>query len=832
MLDLKASRFYRAALQSGLIDEAGLEACWEQIPPEKRTPDAIDRRLARQAITMGRITLWQAQQLMAGRSTGYRIDKYILLDLLGRGGMGRVYLAKDVRLNRRVALKILSQERMNNPRAIARFQREAKVGAQLQHEHLVRVYDEGDSGGVRYLVMEYIEGKNIGQLIGEQSAIPWPTAARLARQVALGLEHAQLKGLIHRDVNPCNILVTVDGTAKLTDLGLAIDLADQDNVTRDGATVGTFDYVSPEQARHSRSVDTRADVYSLGCTLFHMIAGRVPFPVTSLPEKLYAHQLHDPEPLNELVPGVPEGLADVVRKMMRKRPEERQQSPMEVAQALEPYAIESGWTTTTAPAATVAAVAARPAAAGAPAATAPDPWAAALNLDLGPRTTSAGSRPSGTAPGSSPSGSGPEVAVGDSFFPLDLGPDDPLIDGLKVAPRPRAPIFGRIPQKARVIAGAVAVALIAAVVAILAFFSSSGSGGARQKKGPPVEDGSRSRAIARGDIVVRFRDGASVAVKTLPEAIAMAVRDRAEVILAGGTTFRLENVRPIRVPDGGLTIRAAEGARPTLDIAIKGPESMFLVNANLRLTGLTVVVRYETPTGAPVLQAERDLVLDRCTFRALGPADRSRFALAEGRRLEVTGCLFEGFETALDVAATQGMTIALKQSIFLAPRAGDEASGLAIRVRSMFGQGAACRLSLENGSVRAAAFLEAVDFKAASPLEIQASASAFLVKAAVTFDGEEKDPVGPESVIRWSGRDNRFRVTGGSWVARTGGAKLAGAPADLAAWSRLTRGESGSRSEPLTLAKEPPDPTTPRDCALLAEDGKPVGADPGQVGPR
>ena len=354
MLEPKASRFYQAALQSGLIDEAGLVACFDLIPLEKRTPDAIDRRLARQAISTGRLTLWQAQQILGGRSSGFKIDKYLLLDLLGRGGMGRVYLARDLRLNRLVALKILSQERMNNPRAIARFQREAKVGAQLQHENLVRVYDEGESNGVRYLVMEYIEGKNVGQLIGELGAIPWPTAARLGRQIALGLEHARLKELIHRDVNPCNILVTQDGTAKLTDLGLAIDLNDQDNVTREGATVGTFDYVSPEQARHSRSVDTRADIYSLGCTLYHMIAGRVPFPVTSLPEKLYAHQLHDPDPLAEVAPGVPEGLAEVVRKMMRKQPDDRLQTPLEVAHALEPYAVEAGWTATPASSASAA----------------------------------------------------------------------------------------------------------------------------------------------------------------------------------------------------------------------------------------------------------------------------------------------------------------------------------------------------------------------------------------------------------------------------------------------------------------------------------------------
>ena len=273
-----------------------------------------------------------------GRTSGYKVDRYVLLDLIGQGGMGRVYLARDTRLNRRVALKILSPERINNPRAIARFQREARVGAQLQHENLVRIYDFGESNGRYFLVMEYIEGKTIATLISEQGPMPPATAVRLVRQVALGLEHAHRKGLIHRDVNPYNILVTHDGTAKLADLGLAIDLADEDRVTRDGATVGTFDYVAPEQARHSHAADIRSDIYSLGCTLYHMCTGQVPFPGPSLPEKLFGHQAIEPTPLCRMVPGLPEGLSEIVQRMMKKSPDERYATPMQVAQALEPYA--------------------------------------------------------------------------------------------------------------------------------------------------------------------------------------------------------------------------------------------------------------------------------------------------------------------------------------------------------------------------------------------------------------------------------------------------------------------------------------------------------------
>ncbi len=338
MLDPQASRFGQAAILSGLMDAESLLTCWKAIPPRKREdPEHIDRRLARQAVQSQALTLWQAQQVLAGRTAGFKVDRYILLELIGQGGMGRVYLARDTRLNRRVALKILAPERINNPRALARFQREARVGAQLQHENLVRVYDFGESSGRHFLVMEFIEGKTIGQLLSEQGPMPPATAARLARQVAHGLAHAHRKGLIHRDVNPYNIMVTHEGVAKLADLGLAIDLAEEDRVTREGATVGTFDYVAPEQARHSHSADIRSDIYSLGCTLYHMLSGQVPFPSPSLPEKLFAHQAIEAIPLDQLVPGLPAGLAEVVKTMMRKQPDERYATPSQLVQALEPY---------------------------------------------------------------------------------------------------------------------------------------------------------------------------------------------------------------------------------------------------------------------------------------------------------------------------------------------------------------------------------------------------------------------------------------------------------------------------------------------------------------
>ena len=248
MAEPQASRFWMAAQQSGLLNAQSLTACWDAIPLEKRDAvEHLDRRLARQAVQQNFLTLWQAQQLLAGRTSGFRVDRYLLLELIGQGGMGRVYLARDTRLKRLVALKILAPERMNNSRAVDRFKREARVGAQLQHENLVRIYDFGQANGRFFLVMEYIEGKTVGALITAQGPMPVPTAARFTWQIALGLEHAHRKGLIHRDVNPNNVLVTHEGIAKLADLGLAIDLAEAERVTREGATIGTFDYVAPER---------------------------------------------------------------------------------------------------------------------------------------------------------------------------------------------------------------------------------------------------------------------------------------------------------------------------------------------------------------------------------------------------------------------------------------------------------------------------------------------------------------------------------------------------------------------------------------------------------
>ena len=898
MLDPKASRFYQAALQSGLIDEAGLDECVALIPEEKRTSDAFDRRLARQTISSGRLTLWQAQQILGGRSNGFKIDKYVLLDLLGRGGMGRVYLARDVRLNRLVAFKILSQERMNNPRAIARFQREAKVGAQLQHENLVRVYDEGESGGVRYLVMEYIEGKNVGQLIGELGQIPWPTAARLGRQIALGLEHARLKELIHRDVNPCNILVTAEGSAKLTDLGLAIDLNEQDNVTRDGATVGTFDYVSPEQARHSRSVDTRTDIYSLGCTLYHMITGRVPFPVVSLPEKLYAHQLHDPEALTELAPDIPEGLSEVILRMMKKRPEERYQTPAEVAQALEPFAIASGWTSTPTTASSSSASSSgigrfRPTFAdnriksktvemGAVVVEAPSSWISSLHPERSGQPASVSGSDSRNP------ALGPLVAVqggaggvptpssntnSDSFIPLDLGPEEPLSKGIKSSS------WSRITRKPKSKGGDSAssdksnsgvglssvgedgasdgnaskqttrrLILVASGVLGLVLLGAggtwlflNGSGGGTTQPVVAGKDKSNSngsvekintsaanttvaaKGPARGEIQIRYRDGSNESVKSLNQAIRLASSNKGADLILGDGTYQVDNPTTTRINSGGLAIKASPGTRPVIEFKIRGVQPLFLVNAPLKLEGLTIITRHDTPSEAVVFQVERELTFLHCVFRLEGPSEGSRFALAEGTRATVDGCLFAGFETGLDIEAPAGSILNVKHSIFLGPRSGEEATGRALRVHSLLGNGAGCRLIVQNCSARTGTFIMGEDFSPTTPLDLEVNESAFSVKSLLDLPKEVKQPLGTGATVRWKGKGNVYSIANAAW------GNFENAPKDLESWSKRTSDLEGHTAK-LKLVKEPPDFTNLAECGLI-EDDRPVGANPAQVGP-
>jgi hypothetical protein len=275
-------------------------------------------------------------KLLAGR--------YQILEQLGRGGMGAVFRARDTKLDRPVALKMLPEGSATDADAVARFRREARALARLSHPGIIQAYDSGEDGGKHFLVMELVEGRSLAAVLREQGRVAPARAADFAYQAALALCHANKGGLVHRDVKPSNLLLSADGRVQLLDLGLARFLQDQIGeaaLTRTGTGMGTPDYCPPEQARDARKADARSDIYALGCTLYHLIAGRVPFPGSSFSEKVEAHETKEPTPIEELCPETPVGLALAVRRMMAKRPADRFASMAEVAEALMPHVVGS-----------------------------------------------------------------------------------------------------------------------------------------------------------------------------------------------------------------------------------------------------------------------------------------------------------------------------------------------------------------------------------------------------------------------------------------------------------------------------------------------------------
>jgi serine/threonine protein kinase len=253
--------------------------------------------------------------------------------------MGAVFKARNWKLGRVVAVKLIRKERLSNTDSIRRFQREIRAAALLRHANIVHALDADEVGGSHLLVMEYVEGIDLDKLVTDKGPLPVSLAADCIRQTALALAHAQEKGMVHRDIKPSNLLLTREGQVKLLDLGLArlsagVDGGSLSTMTASGAIMGTPDFLAPEQARRSHEVDIRADLYSLGCTLYFLLTGRVPFPGGTIAEKLVQHQLDEPEPVEHLRPDMPPSLAAVVRKLMAKKPEHRYQNPAEVAEAL------------------------------------------------------------------------------------------------------------------------------------------------------------------------------------------------------------------------------------------------------------------------------------------------------------------------------------------------------------------------------------------------------------------------------------------------------------------------------------------------------------------
>ncbi len=270
-------------------------------------------------------------------SPGSTIGPYEILEFVGGGGMGRVFRAYDVRLSRIVALKVLTPEQAADAQILARFQNEARAAARLNHPGVVQVFSAGEYAGIHYIAFEFVEGTNLRTLVEKQGPLPVLEVLHYVLQVAEALDHANRRGIIHRDIKPSNIIVTPEGRAKLIDLGLARVFQQNgrsQDLTTSGMTLGTFDYIAPEQARDPRLADIRSDIYSLGCTLYFLLSGQPPFPAGSVLQKLLQHQSEEPPNIRAIRPDVPEAVARVLRRMMAKSPRQRYQTPAELIQAL------------------------------------------------------------------------------------------------------------------------------------------------------------------------------------------------------------------------------------------------------------------------------------------------------------------------------------------------------------------------------------------------------------------------------------------------------------------------------------------------------------------
>ncbi len=306
-----------------------------------KTPREVAARLVKERV----ITPFQADRLLEGRYRGFIIDRYRVREILGVGGMGSIFIAEDTKSREKVALKILGSEHETDAGMLARLRLEARAGMLLDHPNIVKTYRLDNTGAVTFMVMELVRGVSLHELVALNGAVTTNMACSIIRQAALGLHAGHEQGIIHRDVKPANFLIAKDGTTKILDYGLALVEDDADAefslaMIFGHDCLGTPDYISPEQSLDSGKVDCTTDIYSLGGTFYLTLTGKLPFPQKTTPAKLEAHRTLPPKNIRQHLPDLPEKLAHIVHRMLAKNPKKRFQSAIEVADALEPFAVQ------------------------------------------------------------------------------------------------------------------------------------------------------------------------------------------------------------------------------------------------------------------------------------------------------------------------------------------------------------------------------------------------------------------------------------------------------------------------------------------------------------
>ncbi len=539
---------------------------------------------------------------------GLQLGPYQILDRIGRGGMGAVFRANDLRLDRVVALKILAPEYTRDPACVQRFQNEARAAAKLDHQNIARIFASGEDSGQQYIAFEYVSGTNVRDMIQQRGTLTPAETVNYILQITESLRHTSAMGVVHRDIKPSNIIVTPTGRAKLVDLGLARHRTEgSDDLTVHGTTLGTFDYISPEQALDPRNVDVRSDIYSLGCTAFHMLTGEPPYNRGSMFQKVLDHHKVDVPDASAKNPLVPQALSHIVRKMMASQVEDRYQRPEDLIRDLLPLANAMGvptrtglWSDVPAPRfswlehrgwilalsllAIIGIVASLPPQENNPvAASAPPPPLGALPPQDDPQTASRQTGMPDAQPVETPTSvanittpSGPSEPPSTSETPasgLQMG----TLLGDSLIPRPRT--------------GQIA--------------SSSTTAKASPTRTTPDPESSpltaKPSAVAPFWVIAASSDGTSQAPKSYPtlEAACVDAPDNSTIELRFDGPSKPQI--PIRIERKSLRIRAMDGYRPVLVFEIYGPlgqpvasQMISVINSELEILDLDIVFRVPT----------------------------------------------------------------------------------------------------------------------------------------------------------------------------------------------------------------------------------------------
>jgi serine/threonine-protein kinase len=334
--------FAKSVIASGLMSAEDMQTYRQKIPAPQRPKDG--ETLGAVLVQNSRLTDYQKQELLAGRGKGLVLGNYVILDKLGQGGMWMVLKAEHKQMKRVVALKVLAPHVTKSPEALRRFPREVEAVAKLAHPNIVGAFDADEATGTHFLVMEYVDGRDLASIARSQGPLSPGDAVRCMLQAARGLEYAHGKGIVHRDIKPHNLMLDGQCTVKILDMGLArLESAggEQDQLTGTGQIMGTVDFMAPEQAMDTRNADARADMYALGATLWYLIAGRPMYAGETMLQKLIAHQQAPIPSLCETRSDVTPALETAFKRMVAKTPDERYASMRELIADLERSLIDT-----------------------------------------------------------------------------------------------------------------------------------------------------------------------------------------------------------------------------------------------------------------------------------------------------------------------------------------------------------------------------------------------------------------------------------------------------------------------------------------------------------